>query len=296
MKGLSGILRLIWNHPLTRNHRARALLRFLRWQLRVRTFPYPFIYPFVENSRYIVKKGLAGATGNVYTGLHEFEDMAFTLHLLRPGDLFGDIGANIGSYTLLASAVAGAQSLSVEPIPAAAAYLRGNIAINDIQMLAECHLCAAGRENGTLLVTTHIDSANHVVTAADEGSPQLEVQVLTLDGLFVGRVPLLIKLDVEGFELEVLQGAGKLLQSPALRALIVELNGNCHRYATSEQDIDLYLVSYGFRPYRYEPFQRKLTGLQQVGLTGNTIYVRDPDWIRDRLETARKFTVLNQTF
>jgi hypothetical protein len=42
-------------------------------------------------------------SGNIYAGLHEFGDMAFVLHFLRAGDLFADVGANIGSYTVLAS-------------------------------------------------------------------------------------------------------------------------------------------------------------------------------------------------
>jgi hypothetical protein len=37
------------------------------------------------------------ATGNLYVGLHEFEEMAFLLHFLRRGDLFADVGANVGS-------------------------------------------------------------------------------------------------------------------------------------------------------------------------------------------------------
>ena len=59
---------------------------------------------------------MTGATGNIYAGLHEFVDMAFCLHLLRSGDLFVDVGANIGSYTVLASKVAGANSVTLELI------------------------------------------------------------------------------------------------------------------------------------------------------------------------------------
>lgn len=54
---------------------------------------------------------MTGATGNIYVGLHEFEDMAFLLHVLRRTDLFVDVGANIGSYTILAGGAAGAKLL-----------------------------------------------------------------------------------------------------------------------------------------------------------------------------------------
>ena len=62
-------------------------------------------------------------TGNIYCGLVEFADMAFVLHVLRAGDLFVDIGANAGAYTLLASSVAGAKTTCFEPAPATYARL-----------------------------------------------------------------------------------------------------------------------------------------------------------------------------
>lgn len=46
---------------------------------------------FVNDAKLLVKPDMAGATGNVYTGLHEFEDMAFTLHCLREEDLFSKV-------------------------------------------------------------------------------------------------------------------------------------------------------------------------------------------------------------
>ena len=73
---------------------------------------------------------MTGATGNIYAGLHEFNDMAFCLHLLRSGDLFVDVGANIGSYTVLASKVAGANSITLEPVPQTFERLKRNVNIN----------------------------------------------------------------------------------------------------------------------------------------------------------------------
>ena len=45
----------------------------------------------------MARKGMTGASGNIYFGLHEFEEMGFLLHFLREEDLFIDIGAYIGS-------------------------------------------------------------------------------------------------------------------------------------------------------------------------------------------------------
>jgi hypothetical protein len=62
----------------------------------------PVAMPYVNETRLLVKPGMAGATGNVYAGLHEYEDMAFVLHALRPSSRFVDVGANVGTYTVLA--------------------------------------------------------------------------------------------------------------------------------------------------------------------------------------------------
>src|ERR1700761_268360 len=97
------LLRFIYSHPLNRNNKLKSIFRFLKWQINIRLNPYPIIYTYTEKAKLIVKKGMTGATGNMYCGLHEYNEMAFLLHLLREDDLFIDIGANIGSYTVLAS-------------------------------------------------------------------------------------------------------------------------------------------------------------------------------------------------
>src|SRR5215212_3903441 len=120
-------LQYIVNHPLNRSNKLAAIKRYFNWQVSSRLNPHPVIYPFVEGSSLVVQKSMTGATGNVYCGLHEFNDMGFLLHFLRPGDLFFDIGANIGSYTILASAVVGASTVSFEPVPSTFRNLQKNV-------------------------------------------------------------------------------------------------------------------------------------------------------------------------
>ena len=82
---LTNTLNFIINHPMNSKNKFRALLRFVRWQIGTRLNPYPTIYPFTENSKFIIWWGLTGATLNLYCGLHEFEDMGFLLRLMRAG-------------------------------------------------------------------------------------------------------------------------------------------------------------------------------------------------------------------
>lgn len=239
---------------------------------------------------------MAGATGNIYTGLMEFAEMGFLLHLLRPGDLFGDIGANIGSYTILASGVTGSNSISVEPVRSTFLNLKRNVAVNDLEALVELCNCGVGAEKGKLYITKDFDTVNHIVSGDEmAGKGTDEVDIVTMDELFSRKTPILIKMDVEGFEMSVLQGGKQILERKELKGIIIELNGACLRYGVKEEDIHQLLLSYNFFPVSYNPIDRDIHALSTFGKNGNTIYIRDESFIRDRITKARKVKVLNHS-
>src|SRR5437868_4075814 len=113
--GIINTLNFITRHPLNEQRKLKAIGRWLTWQVGSRLVPGPVAVNFVNDTMLLVSPGMTGATGNVYAGLHEFQDMAFVLHLLRQGDCFIDVGANIGSYTVLAGGGIGARCIAIEP-------------------------------------------------------------------------------------------------------------------------------------------------------------------------------------
>ena len=236
---------------------------------------------------------MTGATGNVYAGLHEFEDMAFLLHALRPDDLFVDVGANIGSYTVLAGAAIGSACLSIEPLPHAFAALRRNIALNDLGNRVHAFNLGLARQPGVLHFTSQLDTVNHVLSAGETHADSVEVPVRTLDEVVGTAAPALIKIDVEGYETEVLAGAAQTLANPALQALILELNGSGQRYGFDENGLRQHLQELGFIPCAYQPFERTLTPRPATATGGNTLFVRDLEQVKTRLRTAPKFKVLD---
>jgi FkbM family methyltransferase len=246
----------------------------------------------------LIEKGMYGATGNIYSGLTEFEDMMFVLHVLREGDSFGDVGANVGVFTVLASANAGARSLAVEPAPSTARKLRRNIELNEITARVTIlpFVAGSGTGPGSVSFTQNMDSINHVVRTDElfERKDMVEVAVKTLDEMFSHDMPALVKIDVEGFEGAALAGAEKILGSDGTKALIIELNGSGAVYGFTDAQIHELLVSYRFSPYSYEPFTRLLTPMPSHGKFNNTIYVKDLEWITKRARTARKFKVFGQ--
>lgn len=294
MEKIKRTLNFIFQHPLAGRHPYRSIARFVYWQVQCVLSPSSFkVKEFLSGIKFYVRKGAYGLTGNIYSGLHEFEDMAFLLHYLRPGDIFFDVGANVGSYTLLASGVCRARATVLEPVPATFNYLVRNIELNSLQGQTRLINAAAGPKEGTLTFTVNEDVTNHVITGGEENDNQIRVPVITIDSLIVEGEPNLIKIDVEGFETEVLKGMTVTLMTKSLKAIIIELNGSGGRYGFDESQIHRLLVSKYFKPYSYNPFNRKLTEQSTYG-NHNTIYCRDIDFINKQLQGAPPFEIMGE--
>jgi FkbM family methyltransferase len=285
----------ILSHPLSKKHPFKSICRLLYWQIQSTLRPSKFIIkPFVSSVKFYARKGLTGITGNIYTGLHEFNDMAFLLHFLRPQDIFIDVGANVGSYTLLASGVCRTQTIAIEPSQNTAGILHKNIILNQLQKKVTLINKAAGSREHTLAFSKNEDTTNHVIAQDESTNTAFEkVKIISLDSLTINNKPALIKIDVEGFETEVLNGMADTFKQPSLKAIIIELNGSGARYGFDEHNIHLLLTINGFNPYLYNPFKRELKLTDSHGHF-NTIYCRDVEFIAERLKTANGFKIMGE--
>lgn len=279
-------LKYISQHPLIKKRRLRAFVRFLYWQAISRIKKEGIVFNWIHGAQLHIKRGMHGATGNYYAYLHDFPEMSFLLHFLRRDDIFWDIGANIGSYTILASKAAGAKVFAFEPVPVTHGYLRANVALNNVLNQVEALNLGLSDHKGNLHFTKHLDTVNHVAINDTENAIQVEVDTCNniLDN--TQSVPSIIKLDVEGYEFPVLKGADALLSNHQLQAIIIELNGLGNRFGFKDAEIHNLLSSYGFSPYAYFPFDRKLELLLWPFRTPNIIYCRDMALIHSRLETG----------
>jgi FkbM family methyltransferase len=290
--GILKVLKFVTNHPLNRENKFQAVKRFLKWQIHSRLNPHPVIYPFTEKAKLVIEKGMTGATGNIYCGLHEFNDMTFLLHFLRPGDLFVDIGANIGSFTMLASAHVGAHSIAIEPVLSTYENLRRNILVNGIQDLVTTHNIAMGSTPGTIKFTRSMDTMNHVATKED--TDFIDVEMDTLDNILEDKEPpALLKIDVEGFETEVIRGGMKTLRHPELKAIIIELPGFGKRYGYDESKLHDQFIKEGFKPHHYKPLERQFIPVDKFG-SYNTLYIKDIEFVSSRVVQGPKINILDR--
>lgn len=222
---------------------------------------------------------LALSSSDLQTGLG-----VETIHTL----IFLDVGANIGSYTVLAFAGPMARVTSVEPIPETFSMLELNIALNGFgQRVCACQVGLSDTPSRQRF-SAGLDTVNHVL-ADDENLPSIEVPVVRLDDLVADDCPRLIKIDVEGHELLALRGAAKTLANPALLAVVMETNGSGARYGWSDSELVALMKANGFTPFSYDPFKRELL-LVKSG-SGNTIFVRDRESVAERVKNAQMFRV-----
>ncbi|HMO75696.1 MAG TPA: FkbM family methyltransferase [Sphingopyxis sp.] len=272
--GLHRLLRYAMAHPIGRRQRLRTLGRIASWQLRSRFHSEPIVCDWIGGARLLARHGMTGATGNLYFGLHEFADMAFILHLLRPGDLFVDVGANIGSYSVLAAKLSGARVAAFEPDHCTMDILRSNIELNGIEDRVALHEQALSHAEHDLWFSTGMGTENHVLPAREPGS--ILLHGTTLDRVLGGDVPIAIKVDVEGYEPSVLAGAAATLAAPGLRAIEVE---------TVTPDMERIFADHGFVLRYYDPFTRGLADAP-ASMANNSLYVRDEAFVTERLRSA----------
>jgi FkbM family methyltransferase len=257
------------------------------------------VFDWINGARVIARRGETGITGSIYCGLQEFEEMSYVLHTITPNDLFVDVGANIGAYTILACAVKGARGFCFEPVPDTYARLRTNLRLNDLDERVTSLNMGVSDKEGVLLFTDDQDTINHVATQDEKHKGNVvKVDVKTLDTVLQGEAPGIIKIDVEGFETPVLQGASKTLAQPSLHSIIIELNGSGARYGFDELDIAKLLEAAGFRAYQYRPAERRLEALESLSrlAPGNVIFVRDAEFIRQRLSSAPRLNIHGNEF
>jgi len=268
-----GALRDTAHHPVNRRRKLMAVLEYGFIQVAARLVPGDICVEFPNHTRLLVSPRMKGAAHYIAPRLCEFEEMAFVMHFLRPGELFADVGANVGAFTVLAAGVAGARVKAFEPNPGTFEMLVRNVRLNGLQERANPVRAAVGRSEGTLQLTTDLGTENYVTTGATAEN-SATVKMVALDNEFSEAAPDLMKVDTEGFETEVFSGATNLLRRPRLRAMIVERGNNGVRYGFDEAALHLQIRRCGFIPCRYDPFARRLSRVENEAL-GNIIYARD---------------------
>lgn len=199
---------------------------------------------------------------------------------LKPGDTVIDIGANIGELALRISGLVGAggRVIAIEAHPRIFGYLEGNVAANRAANIG-CLNYAVSNSGGTIRFSDNRWDELNAIVSGPEAVPHVEVEAIRLDDLPrpPSRVDLL-KIDVEGGEKFVLEGAGSTLGHT--ECVYFESNEtHFARNGYSCAGLFALFASHGFRLFR--PAGENALSLLPAGYSSsvneNLVAARDPD-------------------
>jgi FkbM family methyltransferase len=191
---------------------------------------------------------------SIYLGVFEPEESAHVTSYLKRGMTFVDVGANVGYYTLMAASLVGQDGLVIafEPSPYAFGRLQETIDSNSISQVRA--ICAGLAEQaGEIDLFVPIQSGNYTPTMVPNGGGRaVRVPIETLDD-YLRRNAIetvdLMKIDVEGFEPNILMGAKSYLERHKIKALLCEFNEDWLNANKSSGDSLFRLISsFGYKP------------------------------------------------
>lgn len=282
-------MRDVWAHPNNRSHRGRAVARALGWQLRKRALRRPVERSYLGTLRLRIHPDSGSGSNLVYFGdRYDRDEMAFVERYLRPGDGFIDAGANIGTYSLLASTRVGAKGCvdAFEPVPRLAAMLRENVALNGLGDVVHVHEVALSDRNGTAEFIDLDVSSSFAVAGKDWSARSFTVDVRRLDDAVpAGRRYALGKLDVEGAEHAAFVGMADHLAERNPPVWLVELLSNqLDRLGASSEALRALLDEAGYELWAYDADAGRLDRIGAAAdVVGNVLAIT-----RDALPEVRE--------
>ena len=183
-------------------------------------------------------------------GVWEARETQFLRTLLRPGDTFVDVGANIGYFSVLAAGCTGSSGyvIAFEPEPRNLELLHMNLARNGVRANATVFpLAAYSRPCRMALATNEANRGDHVLAPhADTG---LEVRCVRLDDVLPRSVDV-VKIDTQGFDHDVVAGLSQTIAANPALVVLTELS--LTKLGDRGVDVDEVLAGYLARGFGIE--------------------------------------------
>ena len=236
---------------------------------------------------------------DIYCHDHEVAERAFVRLFLKPDDVFVDIGANLGLYSVLASGIVGPSGavFSFEPDPKAYERLLFNLKANDRTNVQTFQLALSNADEtrAMQISTKGFDAYNSFATpVCGEGTFQSrDVTCVSYDS-FAGQHPVMqkavmVKVDVEGWETMVVHGAKRHLSGDAAPVVMLEFNDQAAK-SSGQPCCELYrwLQALGYSIYTFDARNRRLVPhpYQEHYVYDNVFAIKNLDYVTQRIGEA----------
>jgi FkbM family methyltransferase len=202
------------------------------------------------------------------TGTYEKGILLYLRSILKKGDCFVDVGANIGLMSIFAAECVGREGkiLAFEAHPKTAILLQENIELNGLKNIQVCQYALGSTEGKTHIYDNwQVNRGGASLVVKTDASEAYEIDIHSMDQVFpADRIPKAIKIDVEGFELEVLKGATETIRKHH-PVLIVELSENRSNVHDSSVELIDFIKSLGnYRIYKLKGGKERKSKLIEI--------------------------------
>ncbi len=194
------------------------------------------------------------------TGDNELPVQQEIARQLKPGGVFYDIGANMGFFSLIAGRLAGPKGrvFAFEPHPLNASTVAENARLNGMTQLQVFPVAIGSCARRDVLQMTDWDGGatlSGYAVGPDQVITHTEVQVLSLDGLIADKalpLPTFVKIDVEGAEMEVIEGMTATIARCNPVLLFEVDDGNPNEFRRRWAELDARVSALGYRVRRLD--------------------------------------------
>jgi FkbM family methyltransferase len=258
------ILSIFWKVIFARTRRKIVSFFLVKLYLRKKILNLKELYSFKlpDGSKFIYP--INSAIGNaLFLGDYEPGEIEFIRQMLKPGDSFLDIGANGGLYSIIASKVVGpkGQVYACEPSARERALLMHNININNIENITVLESAMSDKKGISHLAISKDGALNSLIKTQHPGQDiesYQQINTTTVDDTITElniRNLSIVKIDVEGAEKMVIEGARKTLrENPELSIIFESSSFNTYNYSYSPKELILFLQSEGFQIFYINRF------------------------------------------
>lgn len=232
---------------------------------------------------------------NIFRGDFEFHEIKFLLSFLRKGDLFIDVGANIGYFSIAASKQVGKEGkvIAFEPTEIIHQRLQHSISLNQCtNVKSEIFALSDKNEERAFKISKDGFDAYNSLGHPSQGS-QFEtkaVQTKTLDD-YIKENKLssisLIKVDVEGWEIPVIKGMKNLLKEKNAPVLLIEFTeDNARLSGFTCQELFYLIESFGYELFLYNWVKNELVKQKNRDYFSytNLVCIKDKNFVKKRLK------------
>lgn len=280
-------IKLLFQHPYNKANKPFALARLIGWKF-IKLFKLKEVtFPIWNNKKIQLNYDSLQCMWIMYNYIVDWEEFVFIKRFVKSEDEVCDIGANMGFYTIWFSKFISKGLIhSFEPDDKNFDRLNKNVNLNQITPIVKLNKFLISEVNGNLKFTVGLDGENHISLKENLG---VTVKVSKSLDLYAEENKIhhfaYVKIDVEGFELAVLQGSKTLLSENKISVIQLEINSTVQN---SDTDIDTllnFLKIHNYQLCSYDVPKNQLVKIEYFSARENYFATHDIENINQTLKT-----------